>query len=149
MARAEFRNIKYAVAGGRGVKSETARFLLRELAGLIGAQVIATRGSVEDRWLSESQMVGMSGKDIYPELYLGFGVSGSNFHMAGVKNQPYIIAVNTDRKARIFEIADEKIIEDCEAVLRRLVRYLKEKQVDAKELSCEELITELLHGINS
>ena len=111
-------------AGGRGLKNETGFSLLRQLACLLGAEIAATRGAVDEGWLSADQMVGMSGKTVRPDIYLAFGVSGTHYHTVGIKGRPYIIAVNTNPHARIFTMADQRIIADAQTVLERMISCL-------------------------
>lgn len=78
----------------------------------IGAQVVATRGCVEREYTAPEYMVGLSGRTIFPNFYLGIGMSGSNQHMIGVCGTYRIVAVNKDPKARIFSLADVGFIVD-------------------------------------
>ena len=88
--------VPYVCAAGRGLRDRETFSLLLSIAGLLGAEVVATRGAAEDGLLDADRIIGMSGKRICTDLYVSFGVSGSNFHTAGIKGNPYIIAVNTE-----------------------------------------------------
>lgn len=135
------------VVAGRGLKNKTGLFLLQQLAELLGADVAATRGAVEEGWCSADQMVGMSGKTIHTDIYLAFGVSGTHFHTVGIKGDPYVIAVNTNPKARIFEMADLCIMEDAQTVLQRLITYLKKTCPVIQHMTKHDWIKMLSNGI--
>ncbi len=119
------------IAAGRGLKPE-ALSLFYELAELLQAEIAAARGAVEDGLLGPELLVGMSGKKIRADLYLAFGLSGSNFHTAGIKGNPKILAVNTDPRARIMELADCSIIGDAAAVLEELLKRCREQPERAR-----------------
>ena len=135
---------EYVVAGGRGLGGEKNLGLLCELACLIGGEIAASRGAVEEGWLSHSQMVGLSTKRLNPRLYVAFGISGANFHTIGMKNAEQIVAVNIDDKAPIFQMAHIKIIADCGFVLSELTEHLKKEKEEKKDMTQEDLISSLL-----
>ncbi len=135
---------EYVVAGGRGLGGERNLRLLCELACLIGGEIAASRGAVEEGWLSHSQMVGLSTKRLTPKLYMAFGISGANFHTIGMKNAETIVAVNVDKKAPIFHMAHIKIIADCGFVLARLTEHLKREKEKDENMSREKMIASLL-----
>lgn len=140
-------HIPCVAAGGRGLKDEAGLSLLLLFAELSGAEVAATRGAVESGLLPADRMIGMSGKRIYTELYLSFGVSGSNFHTAGIKGAPYIFAVDTDPKARIFELADMGVCGDAKAVLEKLITCMKQHPGNFADMDREEQIRLLRDAI--
>lgn len=113
------------VAVGRGIKKAENIALVRELADLLGAALGATRDVVDRGWLSYPHQIGLSGKTISPELYIGVGVSGSIQHLAGMQTSKTIIAVNNDPDAQIFKVADVGIVGDLFEVVPALVRKIK------------------------
>jgi electron transfer flavoprotein alpha subunit len=113
------------VAAGMGVGSKQGFELIRELAGLVGAQLGATSLPVDEGWISEDFKIGQTGKTIRPKLYIGCGVSGALQHSAGMINSGLIVAINTDPKAEIFQIADYGIIGDVNEVIPALIREMR------------------------
>ena len=115
------------IAVGRGLKKKEYFEMAAELADRFGAQIVGTRSALDLGWLPPAREVGLSGLRIAPELYLSFGVSGANFHTIGMHRSKYIIAVNTDKKAAIFQLADIVIIEKAEIVLAELLDNAKQR----------------------
>jgi electron transfer flavoprotein alpha subunit len=113
------------VAAGMGVGNREGFELIRELAGLLGAQVGATSLPVDEGWISEDHKIGQTGKTIRPKLYIGCGVSGAIQHSAGMINSGLIVAINTDPKAEIFQFADYGIIGDVHKIVPALIGQLK------------------------
>lgn len=140
-------HVPYVFAAGRGLGNTEALSLLLSIAGQLGATIVATRGAVEEGLLDPDLMVGMSGKRVRTDLYVSFGVSGSNFHTAGIKGDPYIIAVNTDPHCRMFELADWCVCEDDRSALERLAAYLRRLPPEFLPTNREEMITLLKNGI--
>jgi electron transfer flavoprotein alpha subunit len=118
---------KIIVAGGRPVCSERGMSLLKEFADAVGAQVAGTRVVVEEGFLSSDHQVGQTGKTVRPEVYFACGISGAVQHRAGMDGARYIVAINRDADAAIFEIADYAIVGDIFEVLPALIRASKEK----------------------
>lgn len=100
------------VAIGRGIGEEDNIDIAQELAKTIGAEVVCSRPIVDAKWLEKSRQVGTSGQTVSPKIYLALGISGSFQHMGGIKNSPFIVAVNKNPKAPIFQIADIGIVAD-------------------------------------
>ncbi len=114
------------VVVGRGIKTENNIQAARELAGLLGAALGATREVVDRGWLSYPHQIGLSGKTVTPKLYIGIGVSGAIQHLAGMQTSECIIAINKDPDAPIFQVADFGIAGDLFEVLPVLIDKLKE-----------------------
>lgn len=119
---------KYIVSGGRGLGNREGFSRLLCFADLIHAQVGGTRGAVDLGWIDKRREIGMSGKRVHPKLYIACGLSGANFHTIGIEHADIIVAINTDKKARIFELADIGILADAKEYLTQLNRFLQEHQ---------------------
>ncbi len=117
------------VTGGRGVGTNEEDFeLLREVAELLDGTVGCSRPIVEEDLMPKSRQVGQSGKTISPKLYIVCGVSGAIQHKVGIKDSDYIIAVNKDPDAPIFDVADFGIVGDLYEILPLLIEKLKKTE---------------------
>ena len=114
------------VSGGRGMGGPENFKLLRDLAEVLGAAVGASRAAVDSGWIPYSHQVGQTGKTVCPKLYIACGISGSVQHMAGMQSSDYIIAINNNPDADIFQIANLGIVGDALEVLPKLIASLKE-----------------------
>lgn len=115
------------IAGGWGVGSEGDWSLLEELARLLGGAVGTTRPPVDEGWAGEEQMIGQSGKTVRPTLYIGVGISGVMHHVVGMDQSKYIISINSDPNAEIFELSDVIVAEDFKKILPPLIEEIKSK----------------------
>ena len=93
------------VCVGRGIGSDDKIAIATELASLLGAEIAGSRPVIDSGWLPKARQVGKSGQKVKPKLYIALGVSGAPEHLEGMKNADYILAVNSDAKAPIFEVA--------------------------------------------
>lgn len=118
---------KIIVAGGRGVGDEKGFQMLRELADLMDGEVAGTRVAVEEGWITSEEQVGQTGQSVRPELYIACGISGAIQHRAGMMNSRYIVAINRDPRAAIFQVADWGITGDLHEVVPEMIRQLKGK----------------------
>lgn len=110
---------------GRGLSEEGDLAMIQNLADMLGGVVGCTRAlSHEYHWLSEEQMVGLSGKVASPDLYIGIAISGQIQHTVGILDSKVIVAINKDKNAPIFKMADYGIVGDLYQVLPRLVEQL-------------------------
>jgi electron transfer flavoprotein alpha subunit len=114
------------VSGGRGMKSPDNWGPLLELAGLLGAATACSRPVSDEGWRPNEEHTGQTGKIIAPNLYIAVGISGATQHLAGVSSSKYIVAINTDKDAPIFEAAQYGIVGDAQKVLPSLVAAAKE-----------------------
>jgi electron transfer flavoprotein alpha subunit len=115
------------VAVGRGIQTEDNIELAEELAELLGGAVCASRPIVDQGWLPISRMVGKSGQNVKPKLYLALGISGAPEHVEGMTDAEMVVAVNIDPGAPIFDFAKY----GAEVDLFDLIDYLIESVEDA------------------
>jgi len=114
------------VSGGRGMKSPDNWGPLVELADLLDAATACSRPVSDEGWRSHDEHTGQTGKIIAPNLYIAIGISGATQHLAGVSSSKFIVAINTDKDAPIFEAAQYGIVGDALKVLPQLVAAVKE-----------------------
>jgi electron transfer flavoprotein alpha subunit len=113
------------VAAGRGLKSQADMKMIEHLAALLKAQVASTRPLVEAGWVDARRQIGLSGRTVKPKLIICCGISGSVQFAAGMNNSDFIIAINTDEKASIFNIANIGIVGDMYKIIPRLIDSIK------------------------
>lgn len=114
------------VSGGRGMKSPDNWAPIIELAELLGAATACSRPVSDEGWRPHEEHTGQTGKIIAPNLYIAVGISGATQHLAGISSSKYIVAINTDKDAPIFEAAQYGIIGDAMKVLPGLISAVKE-----------------------
>ncbi|MBQ9978521.1 MAG: electron transfer flavoprotein subunit alpha/FixB family protein [Clostridia bacterium] len=119
---ANIEDAKILVSCGRGVKNLDSA---HELATRIkGSAVSSSRTLVDAGLMDHERQVGQTGKTVRPEVYLAFGISGAIQHLAGMEESEFIVAVNTDKNAPIFKVANLGIVADAEAVFKNLNKML-------------------------
>ena len=100
------------VSVGRGIEDEDNIEIVHDLAESMGADVSCSRPIVDAKWLEKARQVGTSGQTVKPKVYMALGISGSFQHLGGIKGAPFIVAINKNQKAPIFQVADVGIVED-------------------------------------
>lgn len=100
------------ISVGRGIEDEENLEIIYELAEAMGGDVSCSRPIVDAKWLEKSRQVGTSGQTVKPKVYMALGISGTFQHLGGIKGAPFIVAVNKNPKAPIFQVADVGVVDD-------------------------------------
>lgn len=116
---------KILVSAGRGIGSAEKVSMVQDLADVLGGDISGSRAVVDAGWMEKDRQVGQTGKTVRPELYVACGISGAIQHAAGMEGSEYIVAINKEETAPIFDIADLGIIGDVNAILPKLTEAIK------------------------
>jgi len=114
------------VSIGRGIQEKDNVAMAQELADAMGGALSCSRPVVDAKWLDKSRQVGSSGKTVKPKVYLACGISGAFQHLVGIKGNPFIVAINKNPKAPIFQVADVGIVDDLLEFLPELTNKVRE-----------------------
>jgi electron transfer flavoprotein alpha subunit len=113
------------VSVGRGIKEQKNIELAKQLAEALGGEIAASRPICDSGWLPMDRQIGSSGQTVTPKVYVALGISGAIQHIVGMKGARSVIAVNKDREAPIFEIADVAVVADLFEVVPPLIDAVK------------------------
>ena len=113
------------VAGGRGVGREGFAYIA-DFARLFGAAVGATRVATDHGWIEHARQIGSTGKSVHPKLYIACGISGAAQHISGMRDAQTVVAINPDRNAPIFALADLGLLGDANAILPLAVKMIEQ-----------------------
>ena len=114
------------ISVGRGIEDEENLEIIYELAEAMGGDVSCSRPIVDAKWLEKSRQVGTSGQTVKPKVYMALGISGTFQHLGGIKGAPFIVAVNKNPKAPIFQVADVGIVDDMIDFIPKLSERINE-----------------------
>ena len=129
--RVSLTETEIVVSGGRGLRGPENFALLEELAAELGAAVGSSRPPVDSGWVSHDYEIGQTGKTVSPTVYIAVGISGAPQHLAGMSGSKYIVAINKDPNAPIFQVASLGIVADLFQVVPKLTEEVRRRKAQA------------------
>ena len=126
---------KRLISGGRGIGGPEFYKVLQELADEIGGEISSSRANVDAGWIERERQVGQTGKTVRPELYLACGISGAIQHVAGMEGSDYVIAINKNDTAAVFDVSDLGVVGDVKVIVPKLLDAVRKYKADAEKES--------------
>lgn len=125
---AQIDQAQVVVSVGKGLRRKENTEIAGRLAKMVNGAVGATRSVVDAKWFSHDHQVGLSGKTVKPKIYIAVGISGAVQHIAGMQTSEIVIAINKDKYAPIFKVADIGLVSDAYTTLEQIVKLLEDEK---------------------
>lgn len=133
-AKIDITESKVLVSGGRGIGTPEYFDVLKELADELDGLVTSSRANVDAGWIGRERQVGQTGKTVRPDLYMACGISGAIQHLAGMEDSEFIIAINKDTNAPIFDVADLGVVGDLHKIIPLVIEKVRAIKAAKKDI---------------